>query len=156
MQKAGALLARRQYSRGELRDKLLKLGEEEEVETALNRLEGLGLLNDAEYAYNFASRRIKEMAWGEVKVRHSLIRRHVAPHLAESAIDRVHHEISEDVVLSRYLDKLSEKNSLPRDRKTVQKLVSHLRSRGFQQDRIWNALQERIPAAVWRSYDTGE
>ena len=156
MQKAGALLARRSYSKGELRTRLRKLGEEEEVETALSRLEGLGLLNDAEYAYNFASRRIKEMAWGAVKVHHSLIRRHVAPHLAESAIDRVHHEISEDLVLSQYLDKLGKKNGLPRDRKAIQKLVSHLRSRGFQEDHIWNVLHERIPTATWRSYDTGE
>ena len=156
MQKAGALLARRSYSKGELRAKLEKLGNEEEVATTLARLESLGLLNDAEYAYNFASWRIKEMAWGGAKVHHSLLRRHVSPRLAESAIDRVHREISEDLVLSRYLDKLRKRNGVPRDRKAIQKLASHLRSRGFQEDRIWNVLREKIPAAAWRSYDTGE
>lgn len=156
MQKAGALLARRSYSKGELRAKLQKFGEDEEVEKALSHLEDLGLLNDAEYAYNFAFCRIREMAWGPAKVHHSLIRRHVAPHLAESAIDRVHREISEELVLSQYLDKFGKRNGLPGDRRAIQKLVSHLRSRGFQEDRIWNALRERIPAAAWRSYDTGE
>ena len=156
MQKAGALLARRPYSTGELRAKLQKLGTEEEVETTLARLESLGLLNDVEYAYNFASWRIKEMAWGGAKVHHSLVRRHVPPRLAESAIDRVHREISEDLVLSRYLDKLRKRSGMPKDRKAIQKLASHLRSRGFQEDRIWNALHERIPTSTWRSYDTGE
>ena len=156
MQKAGALLARRSYSKGELRARIQKLGDGEQVEATLARLEELGLLNDAEYAYNFAFCRITEMAWGPAKVRSSLIRRHIAPLIAESAIDRVHQEISEELVLTRYVDKYSEKSGLPGNRRAIQKLVSHLRSRGFNEDRIWDTLRHKIPAAAWRKFDTGE
>ena len=59
MKKAGALLARRAYTRGELRDRLVKTSGETPVESILDRLEQLNLLNDAAYAYNLASPWIK-------------------------------------------------------------------------------------------------
>jgi regulatory protein len=156
MQKAGALLGRRAYSRGELRVKLAPAGNPDEIEEVLTHLQDVGLLNDAEYAYNFASRRISEMAWGDVKVYHSLVRRHVSSHLVEAAIRRVHQEVSEELVLRRYLEKKACRGEMPSDRKGIRKLIVHLRSRGFSEDRIWSSLRERIPAASWRRFETGD
>jgi regulatory protein len=154
--RAGALLGRRAYSRGELRRRLEKFGSAEEVEATLDRLAEVGLLNDTEYAYNFAFRRIRHEAWGAAKVRRALGIRHVPPESVEAAIERVHSEVAEDSVLSRYLDKLCSRNGFPANRKGIQKLVSHLRNRGFDEDRIWNSLRDKIPAEIWRRYDTGD
>ncbi len=157
MQKAGALLGRRTYSCGELRGRLTRTKADPElIEEVLTRLQDVGLLNDAEYAYNFAFRRIVEMAWGDGKVYHSLVRRQVASHLAETAIRKVHEGISEDSVLERYLDKVSGSRGMPSDRKGIRKLIAHLRGRGFSEDHIWRCLRDRIPAANWRRFDTGE
>ena len=156
MQKAGALLSRRPYSKGELRDKIRKLADGEQVEATLDRLEAVGLLNDAEYAYNFAFRRIMEMAWGPARVRSSLIRRQVPPQVAEAAIDRVQQGVSEELLLSRYVDRFDQKRGLPTNRRAIQKLISHLRSRGFNEDLIWDTRRRKIPVAAWRKYDTGE
>jgi len=156
MQKAGALLGRRAYTCGELRAKLTSAGDPVEIEEVLTHLQDVGLLNDEEYAYNFASRRINEMAWGDGKVYHSLVRRHISSHLAEAAIQRVHQEISEEVVLSRYLEKKASRGGMPSDRKGIRKLIAHLRSRGFSEDHIWRCLRDKVPAASWRRFEMGD
>jgi SOS response regulatory protein OraA/RecX len=127
-----------------------------DVEEVLAHLQEVGLLNDADYAYNFALRRINEMAWGDAKVYHSLVRRHIASHLAESAIQKVHQEVGEEEVLARYLGKVAGRGGMPTDRKGIRKLIAHLRSRGFSEDHIWRCLRERVPAANWRRFESGD
>jgi regulatory protein len=156
MQKAGLLLGRRAFSRGELRFRLLKFSGEDEVESVLDRLEELGLLNDAEYAYNFALRRLRDMGWGPAKVRHSLMRKHIPAGAAEVALERVRGIVGDADVLNRYLDKLARNTGLPTDQRGIRKLMSHLRNRGFQDEQIWQSLRERIPADHWRRHETGD
>lgn len=151
--KAGTLLARRAYSRGELREKLSGLGRGEEIEETLRRLEDLHLLNDSNYAYNFASNRIAERGWGPVKVYHALVRRQVSPEIAESALERVRGEAGERIWLEAYLEKYWRSRHMPRNRKDVGKLVAHLRRRGFHEYAIIEVLRHRVPDEVWRSSD---
>ena len=68
MHRAGLLLARRPYSRGELREKLSMLGDHQEIESTLDRLQELNLLNDVNYSYNLASYWMKHEGWGPIKV----------------------------------------------------------------------------------------
>src|SRR5687768_10744837 len=105
MSRAGNLLGRRSYSRGELARKLLKLADPPEVETVLDRLEELDLLNDSKYAYNFAFYRLRECGWGPLRVRHALLNRQVAADLVESALNRVFQEHGEGPMLEGYLDR---------------------------------------------------
>jgi SOS response regulatory protein OraA/RecX len=156
LQKAGRLLARRAYSRGELEAKLRSQAEEKEIQAVLGRLEELNLLNDEQYAYNFAHCRMRQEGWGPLKVLHALLRREVASHLAESAIERVRQETGDGPLLQEYLEGYCTKHGLPQDRKAIQKLVSRLRRRGFQEEIIYGILRQKIPAAVWRRFDTGD
>lgn len=156
LNKAGNLLARRSYSCGEMRAKLSKLAEPSDVEDALRRLVALDLLNDDDYAYNFAFSRIRQQGWGPIKVRHSLVRRQIAPQLIEAAIDRVRQEVGDRVILREYLDRHCRKTPLPRDRKGIQKLIGHLRRRGFVDATIYSTLRQVIPEANWERFETGE
>jgi SOS response regulatory protein OraA/RecX len=155
LRRAGRLVARRAYSRGELRDKLSGLGSTEEIEETLRRLEDLHLLNDPDYAYNFASNRITQKGWGPVKVYHALIRRQVSPGIAESALERVREEAGERIWLEGYLEKYWRTRHMPRNRKDIGRLVVHLRRRGFHEDTILDVLRHRISDEVWRSFDAG-
>lgn len=155
LRKAGILLARRAYSRGELRDKLSGLAGHEEIEEVLRRLEDLHLLNDSDYAYNFASNRIRQRGWGPVKAYHALVRRQVSPGIAESALERVREEAGEQLWLEGYLEKYWRTRHSPRNRKEIRKLVVHLRQRGFHEETILEVLRRSIPAEVWRSFDAG-
>jgi len=154
MKKAGAILARRACSRGELRNRLAKIAGETPVEEVLDRLEQVNLLNDREYAYNFALHRIRQEGWGPAKVLDSLLRRHVEPEIAESALKRVRDEVDPSSILADYARKYFGK-SAP-DAKRVRKMIAHLHRRGFAEDSILDALRRVVPAALMQRYETGE
>jgi regulatory protein len=156
MKKAGLLLARRAYSRGELRMKLAKMAGDSEIESALDRLEQLNLLNDADYAYNFAVYRIRQEGWGPAKVRDSLLRRHLSQAIVESALERIRDELGEELALTDCIKKRCGKQALPANPKDVQKLISYLRRRGFDDDSIFRALKRMLPAAAIQHFETGE
>jgi len=150
------LLSRRLYSCGEMRLKLLPFAGEEEVDATLKRLKELNLLNDSNYAYNFALFQIVKQGWGPVKALHSLLRRKIAPEVAEAAIERVRQDESYEDALTRYLEKVFRKSSVPENRKDLVKLINRLRRRGFEEDTIFNTLRRKIPAAAWRAFNTGD
>ncbi len=156
MQRAGVLLGRREYSRGELRRKLLRHAVDVEVDRVLDRLEGLKLLNDSEYAYNFALSRMRQHGWGPLKVLDSLRRREVAAQVAALAVERVHRESDEAALLREYLRTHLSKRGAPKDRKDIHKLISHLRRRGFEDGVIYEALRRGVPAAAWKKFEIGE
>ena len=153
MKRAAALIARRAHSRGELRRKLAAAQKADktsdaEIEAALDRLERLNLLNDAEYAYNFAFSRINDLGWGEEKVRASLFKRDVEKTVADRALERVREETAPegiDDALIKYIDGYCRKHGTPSGLKDAQKLARHLAGRGFDEDRIIGVLQRIIP-----------
>lgn len=156
MNRAGRLLARRLYSCGELRQKLLPFASEHEVDATLSRLKELNLLNDSNYAYNLALFQIAKQGWGPIKALHSLLRYKVAPEVAQEAIERVRQDESFENALTRYLEKIFRKGPAPQNRKDLVKLINRLRRRGFEEDTIFNTLRQKMPAALWRTYDFGD
>jgi regulatory protein len=156
LKKAGAFLARRAQSRGELKQKLMRLAPEPEVESALDRLEQLNLLNDPEYAYNFALCRMKQDGWGRVRIHESLLRRQVPESAILSAIERARSELDEESALSEYLKRRFLKIKLPEDPNALRKLVVHLRRRGFDEENISRVLKRMFPAELMQHLDTGE
>jgi regulatory protein len=156
MHRAGRLLGRRLYSCGEMRLKLLPFASEQEVDATVARLKELDLLNDNNYAYNLALFQIVKQGWGPVKALHSLLRRKVAPEVAQAAIERVRQDESYEAALSGYLETIFRKSSVPQNRKDLLKLLNRLRRRGFEEDTIFNTLRRKIPASAWRIFDMGD
>jgi regulatory protein len=156
MKKAGSLLARRAYSRGELQVKLAKMAGDSEIESVLNRLQQLNLLNDADYAYNFAVHKIRHEGWGPAKVRDSLLRRHLSQATIESALQRIPNELGDEQVIIECIKKRCGKQAPPTGPKEVQKLIFYLRRRGFDNDAIFCALKSMLPAAAIQRFETGE
>jgi len=166
MKRAAALIARRAHSRGELRRKLAIAQKTEEapkaaeIEAVLDRLEYLNLLNDAEYAYNFAFYRVKDSGWGEEKVREALIGRYVEKAVADRAIERVREELAPDGspdegitdALIEYVKGYCRKHGTPACLKDAQKLARHIAGRGFDEDKIIGALQRIIPPEIFRHF----
>jgi len=157
MKKAGAFLARWAHSRADLRRRLAPFGSDEQVDFALGHLERLNLLNDSDYAYNFALRRIRRLGWSSAKVRTALLGHQVASSIIDLALDRVRSESGgEDSVIREYLLKRYGKGGLPADVKGVRRLIMHLRRRGFEEENIVRALKGEIPDAALRRFETGE
>ncbi len=146
--KASVLLSRRAYSRGELRLKLLKYGDGPAVDMVLDRLVKLKLLNDVDYAYNFAFYRTGRDGWGPEKIRSALLRRRVHPADIAAALNRMRDEIDEDFGLEDYVDRYCGKRGLPRNPAGVRKLVQHLQRRGFHGGSIQKTLERMLPAEI--------
>jgi len=156
LKKAAALLARRSYSRGELRLKLLKTVGEADVESALDRLEQLNLLNDAEYAYNFALYRIGRGNWGRAKVSDALCRRHVETEIIDGALQRIRHELGAETIPVEYMQKYCGKHWPLKNPAHIRKLIMHLRRRGFADDVIESALRKVLPEPLLQRFEIGE
>lgn len=155
LKKAGALLARRAYSRGELRSRLANSGDKVQVEATLDRLASLKLLNDEDYAYNFALRRIKQQGWGPARVVDSLLKHQVEQRTIDSAMARIRNEEGKDTSLDSCMKLYCKKNGLPSDPKGIRRLISHLRRHGFDGDDVFRALRQAMPGAL-QSFETGE
>lgn len=116
MKKAGSLLARRAHSRADLQRKLAAYGDDGEVESVLRHLERLGLLNDSDYAYNFALRHIRQLGWSPAKVRDALLGHEVGPAIVQRVLQQALIESGgEDSVIRKYLLKRYGKSGLPVD-----------------------------------------
>jgi len=156
LNRAGTFLSRRPCSRGELALVLLKIAGPDLVEPVLDRLEQLNLLNDTEYAYNFAFNQLKVKGWGPVRVFQDLLLRKVSPELAESTMNSIQTTLTEQEVLEGYLERYGRRKRLPADRRGVASLVSHLRRRGFVEDTIIQMLRRKLSPTVWENFETGE
>jgi SOS response regulatory protein OraA/RecX len=157
LKKAGALLARRAYSRMDLQTKLAEFADEQRVESALQHLERLNLLNDADYAYNFALRHIRQLGWSSAKIQNALLAHHVGGGIIELALEKIRLEAgSEESGIREYVHKRYGKSGIPADPKGVRKLILHLQHRGFDEATIFGALRGVIPDAVLKHFETGE
>jgi len=156
IKKAGALLAKRAYSRIELQERLVGTAGDYSVEPVLDRLEQLNLLNDAEYAYNFALCRMKQEGWGPAKIRNALLRRHVQQRTIEAALQMVENELGSDIAIEQDIREYSRKKGVPADIKSLRRLFAHLTQKGFDEDSILGVLRRVIPAKLWHRFETGE
>lgn len=88
MQRASALLARREHSRHELRQKLARNGADDmgEIEAALEKLAAGGLQSDARFAEHFVRAKVNK-GQGPLKIRHALQGRGVGPDLITEYLD---------------------------------------------------------------------
>jgi len=154
--KAAALLSRRGYSRGEMRLKLMKLADASTVEAVLDHLERLKLLNDYDYAYNFALSRTGREGWGPEKIRQALYNRQVSDPEISAALDEIRALVGEDYALEDYLQKYFGKKGRPENFQSARNLMKHLVRRGYPRDSIINVLKYSLPKELMRYFYTGD
>ena len=149
-------LSRRAYSRAELRDRLRRWADDSQTEETLQSLEQLGLLNDAETAYNYALHRLRDYGWGLLRVRNQLVRRGFSQTVIARAVERVGAEEDEAHALEVYLERRILRGKAPADRRETFRLYQHLRRRGFRSELIGPALRRRLEPSAWIDIETGE
>lgn len=89
LQRALKMLERRDYSRGELTEKLMEKGEPAaESEAAAQRLEELGLINDGRYAA-IVVRHYAAKGYGLSRIKNELYRRHIDRDLWDEALEEL-------------------------------------------------------------------
>ncbi len=138
------LLGRRDYSRAELRRKLIGKGfSAGEVDGVLTQFETHGLLNDWKLAQRLAGYYSHEKLWGPQKLLQKLVQRGISVEMAREAMDREEESGRTPERLRAVLrNQLKARDSLSLSAQDKQRLANYLRQKGYAWDDIWEALQE--------------
>ncbi|MGI2065421.1 regulatory protein RecX [Shewanella sp. MF08487] len=144
---AVALLARRDYSRRQVRDKLLEKGFELiDIEPALDACESSGFINDNRYAELLVRSHISR-GHGAIRIRQAIAQKGLSKDCIEAALtnsDCDWFELAKDKAIKKYgIPRVTEvKGSTARDliAKEKAKRVRFLMGQGFSYDQISYAL----------------
>ena len=128
--KAIDLLSYRDHSSAELKRKLLRTSDEADADAAVERMRELGMVNDTEFAKNYALELSQTRLYGELRVRQELIKKG----LSRDDIDAAMNELPDQRELIRTLieGKFAQYNT-PESR---DKLIRRLLARGFLWDDV--------------------
>ena len=133
------LLARRELSTGQLRDRLTRRElPSSEVEAAIARLTHERAVDDTRTALAYARRAAEVKLRGQSRTRREIEALGIAPEIARRAVAEVFDEVDEESVLTRAIAKRLDGRI--RDRAQFRRLYQTLLRQGFPPDRVAAAL----------------
>ena len=137
-QRAAKLLAAKQRSVEELRERLLegRGATEANVEEVIARLREYGYLDDAKFAQSYASLRLRERPIGRRRLQRDLWLKKVDKQTAEAALDEVFESTPESDLIDRAIAKRIRLRGKPETREEAKKLFDHLLRQGFEFDLV--------------------
>jgi regulatory protein len=96
----------RGYSIGDLKSKLrMRAANPPDVDATIERLTGIGYLNDQRFAESYASARVENEGFGRMRVLSDLRARRVSGNMAEQAVDRALKGKSEAELIATYIER---------------------------------------------------
>ena len=134
LQRAAKLLAARQRSVAELREKLstTRGATKAMVDEAIARLQEYGYLDDAKFAQSYASLRLRERPIGRRRLQRDLWLKKVDKQTAETALDEIFESTPEEELIERAIAKRIRLRGKPKTREDAKKLFDHLIRQGFE------------------------
>lgn len=132
-QRAGRLLAAKQRSVEELRERLLegRGATEPVVEEVIARLREYGYLDDARYAHSYASLRVQQRPIGRQMLERDLRMRQIDKATVDAALDQVFETMPEEGMIDLAIAKRIRLRGRPKTRAEAKKLFDHLLRQGF-------------------------
>ncbi len=132
-QRAAKLLAAKQRSVEELREKLLtgRGATTPLVEEVIGRLREYGYLDDQKFAQSYASLRLRERPIGRRRLERDLWLKKVDKATVETALDEVFETTPEEDLIDRAIAKRVRLRGKPATREEAKKLFDHLLRQGF-------------------------
>jgi regulatory protein len=139
-------LGGRAQSAGELREKLRRRAERaEDVDEILTRLKESGYLDDKRYAESYAASRLSGEKFGRTRVMHDLRQHRVAPPLAQSAVEKVYHDVNEQSLIEEWIRRkyrTAPREGLFASEKDLAAAYRRLARAGFRSAEILKALKK--------------
>jgi regulatory protein len=138
------LLARRELTTFELRERLLKKQiPENEADEVITRLRADGTLNDRRAAVAIARTHAVVKARGRIRIEHELRARGVPPDIAREALDEVFGELSEPELLERALRKRLRSGHITTQAQ-FRRLYAYLVRLGFPAEQVVGLLKKHM------------
>jgi len=132
-QRAGKLLAAKQRSVEELRERLLegRGATKANVEEVIARLREYGYLDDARFAHSYASLRVQQRPIGRQRLQRDLWMKKIDKTTVDEALDQVFAATPEEELVDRAIAKRIRLRGKPKTREDAKKLFDHLLRQGF-------------------------
>jgi regulatory protein len=138
------LLARRELSEAQVRQRLARRGyQEDEVEAAVARLLEERALDDRRVASAIAHTETRVRGRGRLRVKRQIEAAGISGPLAQEAVDAVFAELDSDELLATALEKRLRGRPAIADDREFQRLYRFLITQGFDADRVVAALRSR-------------
>lgn len=150
-QRAGKLLAAKQRSVEELRERLLegRGATKAVVEEVIERLREYGYLDDSRLAQSYASLRVQQRPIGRQRLERDLWLKKIDKTTIEAALDQVFEVMPESDLIDRALEKRIRLRGRPKTRAEAKKLFDHLLRQGF----AFELVSEKVRAVVKMEVD---
>ena len=150
-QRAGKLLAAKQRSVEELRERLLegRGATKAVVEEVIERLREYGYLDDSRLAHSYASLRVQQRPIGRQRLERDLWLKKIDKTTIEAALDQVFEVMPESDLIDRALEKRIRLRGRPKTRAEAKKLFDHLLRQGF----AFELVSEKVRAVVKMEVD---
>jgi len=137
-QRAGKLLAAKQRSVEELRERLLegRGATKAIVEEVIERLREYGYLDDARFAHSYASLRVQQRPIGRQRLERDLWMKKIDKATVDAALDSVFAEKPEAELIDSAIEKRIRLRGRPTTRAEAKKLFDHLLRQGFAFEQV--------------------
>jgi regulatory protein len=143
-----SMLARRELSEAQVRQRLLRRGYgEDDIEAALVRLKQDRSLDDARVAEAIARTETTVKRRGRLRVRRQIESAGIASSVAKRAVEAAFAAVDDDALLESALAKRLRGRERAADNREYQRLYRYLIGQGFEPDRVSAALRSRRPKA---------
>ena len=140
--KITAFCAYQERTQQEVREKLLAYGlDEDEAEELIVRLIQENYVNEERFARTFAGGKFRLKKWGRVKIRGELKARGLSAYCVQKGME----EINPNQYWETLIELAGQKNALEKEPNPLarkQKIVRFLLGKGYEQDLVWEAVNE--------------
>ncbi len=143
------LLSRRSYGSEELRRKLQRREDREEVDNIVTRLQELGYLNDEEYAYRRAKFRREVRRWGNHRIVQDLTRLGLNARIVELTLGKLDKECPEAQSFQQVTQAWIKSSGPPESISQLKKLYDHCVRLGYSSEQVRTGLQEHFKEISW-------
>jgi regulatory protein len=139
------MLARRELSEAQVRQRLARKGHDEDaVERAVARLKAEGAIDDARVAEAMAHSAVSIKRRGPRRIRQEIEQAGIARGLARQATEAIFDEVDAGALLERSLAARLRGRARIADRAEFRRLYRYLTAQGFESDAILAALTARM------------
>jgi regulatory protein len=153
-QRAGKLLAAKQRTVEELRERLLegRGATRAAVDEVIERLREYGYLDDARFAHGYASLRVQQRPIGRHRLERDLRMKQIDKGTVDAALDQVFEAMPENEMIDRAIEKRIRLRGRPKTRAEAKKLFDHLLRQGF----AFELVSEKVRAVLRDDIDDTE
>jgi regulatory protein len=138
------LLARRELSAAQVRQRLARKGHDPEaIDAAVARLQSERAIDDVRVALAIVRTETLVKRRGRLRVRRQVEAAGIAADVAERAVAEVFGDLDPDALLNQAIDRRLKGAALGSDPRAYARLFRHLLTQGFEADRVSAALRAR-------------